>query len=257
MTRMGAAVAALLVVAVSGCATANPGGSDGGSLEKRTFLSTSSKPRSLLPGTRIWLSFPEKGQIAAQAGCNHLFGKLAFDADKLVVTEMGGTDMGCEQPRMEQDQWLTTFLTSRPTWKLNGDELTLTSGETQLKLLDRLVADPDRQLVGPKWTVESLLDGEGASSVPSGVIAVLSFSADGKVSGTTGCNLLNGDARVNGDKLTFGALMTTKRLCTEPAGPVEGHVLGVLDGEVTWRIEADKLILTHPSGRGLQLRAAG
>jgi heat shock protein HslJ len=244
-----------LVVILSGCARVNPG-ADGGSLEKRTFLSTSLKPQSLLPGTRIWLSFPEKGKIAAQAGCNHLFGDLTIDGDKLVVAQMGSTDMACEQARMDQDDWLTRFLTGKPTWKLDGNELTLSGGGTELKLLDRTVADPDRKLVGPKWTVTSLLDGEGASSMPSGVVAVLTFSEDGKVSGNTGCNILNGQARVAGDKVTFSAIGTTKRMCNDVAGPVETHILAVLQGEVIWRIEGDKLVLAHPSGAGLELHAA-
>jgi heat shock protein HslJ len=254
MTRMGAALAAVLMV-LTGCAVSGTGGAAGDSLSNRTFLSTSLKPQSLLPGTRIWLSFPEKGQIAAQAGCNHLFGKLVIDGDKLVVSEMGSTDMGCEKPRMDQDEWLSKFLTSKPVWKLTGEELVLTSGGTEIKFLDRRVADPDRKLVGPKWTVTSLLDGEGSSSVPSGVVAVLSFTDDGKVSGNTGCNILNGQARVAGDKVTFGAIGTTKRLCDEPANRVEAHILSVLQGEVGWRIEADRLVLAHPTGAGLELRA--
>ncbi len=253
MRRVGVAVA-ILILALTGCAKANTGGGD--SLVRRTFLSTALKNHDLVPGTRLWLSFPEQGQIAAQAGCNHLFGKLAFDGDKFVVTGMGSTDMGCEQARGDQDQWLNAFLTSKPTYRLQGDQLTLTSGQVEITLLDRSVAEPDRLLVGPKWTVTSLIDGEAASSVPSGVIAVLTFSQDGKVSGNTGCNVLTGDAKVNGDKITFGALITSKRMCIEPAGPVEGHVLAVLQGEVSWRIEANKLVLTHPSGRGLELTAA-
>jgi heat shock protein HslJ len=255
MNRWGAAVAALVLI-LTGCAKVGQGAGDSGSLSNRTFLSTSVKNHDLLPGTRLWLSFPEQGKIAAQAGCNHLFGTLSFDGDKLVVTEMGSTDMACEESRMDQDSWVSAFLASKPTWKLQGDELTLTSGTTEIKLLDRKVADPDRKLVGPKWTVTSLLDGEGASSIPSGVVAVLTFTEDSKVTGNTGCNILNGMARVAGDKLTFSAIGTTKRLCTDAAGPVETHILAVLQGEVTWRIEADKLVLTHPSGAGLELHAA-
>ena len=253
MMRVGAAVAALVVV-LTGCAKTNAG-SDGGSLVHRTFLSTSLKNHNLLPSTRILLSFPEQGKIAAQAGCNQLFGNLAIDGDKFVVTAMGSTDMGCEQARMDQDSWLGEFLTGKPAWKLSGNELTLTSGQTELKLLDRSVAEPGRKLAGPKWTVTSLLDGEAASSVPSGVLAVLTFSDDGKVSGNTGCNILTGDAKVNGDKVTFGQMITTKRMCIEPAGPVEGHVLSVVQGEVSWRIDGDRLVLTHPSGAGLELHA--
>lgn len=253
MRRIGIVVA-VLVLALTGCAKANTGGGD--SLVRRTFLSTALKNHELLPGTRLWLAFPEQGQISAQAGCNHMFGKLAIDGDKFVVTEIGTTDMGCEQARGEQDQWLSAFLTSKPAFRLQGDQLTLTSGQVEITLLDRSVAEPDRNLVGPKWTVTSLIDGQTASSVPSGVIAVLTFSEDGKVSGSTGCNILTGDAKVNGDKLLFGDLITSKRMCVEPAGPVEGQVLGVLQGEVSWRIEANKLVLTHPGGRGLELQAS-
>ena len=39
---------------------------------------------------------------------------------------MGSTEMACEPPLMAQDQWLSNFLTSGPTYTLDGDTLTLT-----------------------------------------------------------------------------------------------------------------------------------
>lgn len=263
MARIGSALTVLLVV-MAGCGGTSPGPGPGAGdktgddsqLIGRTFLSTEVKNRTLVSGTRISLSFPEKGKIAAQAGCNHLFGTVSFEGDKLAASEMGGTDMGCEQSLHQQDEWVTKFLTGKPVWALSGDNLVLTGADkTEIKLSDRKVVDPDRKLVGPKWTVDSLLDGEAASSVPGGAQAYLIFADGDKVSGNTGCNTLTGTAKAGPEKITFEQIATTKKACLGDAGMLEEWVLEVLKGEVTMRIDTDRLVLGQPSGKGLQLRA--
>src|SRR5262245_63953243 len=47
-----------------------------------------------------------------------------------------------------------------------GDKLTLTSGTTVVSLQDREVAEPDLPLTGTTWTVDTLLAGGAASSIP-------------------------------------------------------------------------------------------
>lgn len=245
-----------VLVLMAGCGGISQGGSSvANELTGRTFLSTSVKGHTLAAGSRISLSFPERGKIAVQGGCNHLFGTVVDEpGDKLVVKDMGGTDMACaEQARMDQDTWLTTFLTSKPVMVLSGSDLTLTSGDTEMKLTDRKVADPDRKLTGTKWTVDTLIQGDAASSIPQGAEAHLTFTEDGKVTGNTGCNQLTGSAKQSGNKIVFTAIATTKMLCPGAANELEKAVLAVLDGEVTMKIDANRLDLKHPSGKGLQL----
>lgn len=267
---MARSVLAVTLLLVSGCAGQGPGSgpgpgsphgspgeipADGSRLQGRTFLSTSVTGHQLVPGTRIMLSFPEPGKFTADAGCNHMFGSVSFETGAMGFSELGSTDMACDGGRMEQDEWLKTFLMSKPAWSLSANELVLTADKTELKLLDKKVADPDRHLVGQRWQVESLLDGQSASSVPIGAQAFLEFMPDGKVTGNTGCNSLGGSYTQQDGTITFTDIATTKIACPGDIGALERSVLAVVEGKVEAEISADRLELTHPSGKGLHLKA--
>src|SRR5918992_2557978 len=119
--------------------------------------------------TRITLNFVADGhRLGAQAGCNQMGGPASFDGDHLVVDDMATTEMGCDPPRHAQDEWLARFLTSRPEWSRSGSTLTLDNGTARIVLEDRDVADPDRPLRGTRWVVDTIVEGETASSVPAG-----------------------------------------------------------------------------------------
>ena len=261
--RIGLALAALVSVAVAGCGGSGSGpGSpgarpgDGSELTGRTFLSTEAGAQALVPGTQISVGFPEKGKLTARAGCNSLFGDVEFEGDKLAVSGMGGTDMGCDKARHDQDAWLSAFLTSKPTWALKGDELVLTAKDGEIRLVDRHVANPDRSITGTRWVVESILDKETASSVPAEMKpAELTILDDGTVTGYTGCNQFTGTATTTPGKITFGAIAATKMACGGGIDAIERAVLEVLNGEVTSKVQSDTLELKHPSGKGLQLRS--
>lgn len=246
------------IVAMAGCADTAGAGAPFGELPwGRTFVSTSvtedGRPRALVADTHIRLTFTD-GQLQAYAGCNHLSGQVSDEDGHLAVANLGGTEMGCGPELHDQDAWLTGLLSDRPRWALDGDELVLRAGTTELRLLDREVAEPDRPLAGPRWRVESLLDGETVASVPVGGEAYLLFH-DGRFEGFTGCNEVSGTVTTVPGGLRFSDVTRTDAACDETAAALESAVLAVLDGDVTARIEADLLTLTHPSGRGLQLRA--
>jgi heat shock protein HslJ len=243
-----------MALLLSACAGMGSGGG-GAPLAGRAFLSTAVTGHTLVEGTRLELSFPEEGKLSARAGCNQLFGDVSFDGDRMKVSELGSTDMGCEQARMDQDQWFAGFLKAGPKFALTGDELVLTGDKEMIKFLDREKAQPDRPLVGIRWVLESLIDGQAVSSVPQGVEAFLEFEGD-RVTGNAGCNQLSGKAVQSPGAITFSSVVTTKMACMGDRGSVEGVVLGVLDGKVAMRIDADLLELKHPSGTGLQYRSA-
>jgi heat shock protein HslJ len=72
--------------------------------------------------------------------------------------------------------------------------------------------------------------------------------ADGRVSGFTGCNLLNGAWRNDAGQIRIGPLVTTKRGCLGPAGDVEQKVLAVLNEQAKVAREGNKLVFTGPGG---------
>lgn len=264
------AITLLLLVGLAGCGrgTGTQAGSTGpGGTEPwgRTFLSTSvtenGQPKPLVEGTRITLRFDdERRQLGASAGCNSMGGSASFEDGRLVVDDLATTEMGCDPPRHAQDEWVGGFLTSRPTWTVEGPVLTLDNGNARMVLEDRETADPDRPLRGTKWMVDTIIEGESASSVPAGAEAHVVFG-DGddreRFAGHAGCNGMGGNSVVDerASRITFSDVITTKMACDDDTMRLERAVLATLRGAVGYRIDADRLRLDGPDGHGLGLRA--
>lgn len=265
---LGPALLAVLVLA--GCDDGDGGdgggatGGDGGrgseaALAGRTFLSqqvtVGGAPHDLVEGTQIRLQF-DAAELGASAGCNHLSGAVDIRDERLVVGPMGGTEMGCPPELHAQDEWLMSFLTTGPAYRLDGDRLTLESGDTVIELLDREVADPDRPIEGTVWEFNGIIDGDAVSSPPSPATVLFS---DGRVEVTIpNCNSGSGPAEVRDDgTIEIGEIVRTLIGCPEAEARTEGAIFGVLQGEITYEIHAGSLTLRHPSGAGLMLRAAG
>jgi heat shock protein HslJ len=242
----------LPVILLAGCS-----GAAAAPLDGRTFLSTKvtdkGADRPLVAGTTIRITFSKDGQIGVSAGCNHMGGTYRHDGGTLRFEGGAMTEMGCDQPRHDQDDWVSAFLGSKPAVALAGNDLTLTSGDVVIRLLDREIADPDLPLVGPTWTVNSIVSGDAVSSIPDGVVATLKFGADGRVEIQTGCNQGGGSYAVDGNRIRFADLVMTKRACDGPSGAMEGAVLAVLQADtLTFAIEAGSLTL-QAGAQGLVL----
>lgn len=269
MTNRRLAVALLAIAAAvttagaTGCgarSTAGPGVAAAGELRGRAFLSTAvtegGAPRPLADRTRVSLRFTDDGRLLADAGCNTMAGQVQTRGGRLAVPDLSMTEMGCDPPRHEQDAWLAGFLAARPSWRLDGATLVLTSGATELVLTDRGVAAPDVPLEGTRWQVDTLVDGQVASSMPAGGTASVVFHG-GEVAVSTGCNTGSAPYTVSGTTLTVGPLSITRKACPPDLMPLERAVLAVLDGTITFEIDSDRLRLEHPSGKGLQLAGEG
>ncbi|MBX6749916.1 MAG: META domain-containing protein [Micromonosporaceae bacterium] len=248
----------MLLVATA-CATPQGPGAPGDEWPAgRDFLATSvtenGASKTIVEGTQVRVSFEAGGRISAYAGCNHMSGTGRIDSGTLVVTDLATTEMGCPGELMEQDAWVADLLTSRPTVRLAGDELTLATATITMVLLDREVADPDRPLAGTSWTVTTVYAGDGASTSIHPVPAVLTIdAATGSFTATTGCvgGELQGTAIVAGSSITFG--VTEEKPCVGGSNQVDAAVRATLTGEVTYEIEADQLRLLRPNGDGLGL----
>lgn len=243
-------VAAVLFIACSSGTAASP--SAVASVDGHTYLSTDIEGAALVPGTQVRLTFKD-GNLNAQGGCNIMGGAYSIDRDRLRTTQMFMTEMGCDEPRQAQDEWLARFL-SDLTYTLEGDTLTLTDGTVSLMLLDEEVATPDRPLEGTRWVLDGIVSGDAVSSVPVGVTAAIEI-AGGRVDVEAGCNTGGASVEVTAEVLTFGPIALTKMACDAGAMAVEQAVTLVLAGEVGYTIDADGLTLDADDA-GLMFRAA-
>ena len=261
---MGKIVLALaLLVAGSACGDgSDAAGASDDSVDPwgRIFLSTEvtegGADRPLVGGTRVRLRFGDDGRtLGADAGCNQMSGDARITDSRLETDDLAMTEMGCDPDRHAQDQWLAGILTDRPSLRLEGNMLTLTGGETVIRLLDREEAEPDLPLRQTRWVVDTVIENDAASSVPAEFDAHVVFTDDHHFTGTTGCNSMGGTATIGpDDTMTISGVATTKKACDPDRMRIEQAVLAVLDGEIGFDIDADRLTFTHPNGRGLGLK---
>lgn len=247
---------AVVAVLLAACTPASPSPAPA-SVDGRIFLSTGitdgGQPFALVDGTRIRVSFND-GQIGLSAGCNSMSGPYAIDAGVLRVTSLATTEIGCDPARHDQDMWLATFIGAGPIIQLSGNDLTLDGGDLVITLLDREIAEPDLALVGPTWTVVSIITGDAVSSVPDGVVATLQFSAEGRVSVQTGCNSGGGRFELDGGFMRFVDVAMTEMACDGAAGQMESAVLAVIGADaVAFQVDASVLtLMVGPNGLQLQ-----
>lgn len=224
-----------------------------------SFVSTELLGTEIPGGGPLMLEFPEPGQIAATAGCNRSFGPVELTGGVVATEQLASTMMACAPPADGADRWLADLLATQPTWALDGDVLTLTSGSVTVTLTDKKVVDPDRPVTGTEWVLTELrtADAVTTSAALEAAAPVLTIGEDGTVSGTTGCNQFSGSAQVGEGTITFEPLAVTLMACLEPElDEVQTLVLTVLDGETTYTVDGPNLRVTAADGvNGLGYRA--
>lgn len=115
----------VLIAAVAGVLSLGACGDSSPDLDGRSYTSTEVRGHDLVAGSTVTLAF-EDGRISANAGCNTMNGAATWNGGTLDVAEpLASTMMGCEEELAAQDQWLSSFLTSSPALKVEGDTLTL------------------------------------------------------------------------------------------------------------------------------------
>lgn len=252
---------------------ADPAGSkeSGGlSLDGRMFWSVSvienGVERPLVEGTRIFVAFNNGDNIGAGAGCNAMGGSYQLDDNqRLTVTEMMGTDMGCDPERHAQDEFVAATLSAQPHLTLSGDHLVIATDKVTIKFLDREIADPDRPITGRRWIVTGFIQGEVAigMSVDTANEGWIEISEDSRLTGFNGCADFSASVEVSdgstggpveGDgEIQFGEL--TSEDCEEPnADSVAFDVLFETDNAI-FSINGPRLTLLNSQGNGVTFRA--
>lgn len=252
------AVPLLLVLAACGQRPAGDAGQSAPDLLRgKTFIATAvtenGKPRDLV--AELSVEFTDDGRLVARAGCNILGGEVDTSDGKLAIAQYGGTDMACDPARMDQDNFVSSVLSKSPSWELTGDRLTITSEGTTFDMTSRDAIHPDKALIDTTWVLDTLVDGDVASSMPAGTEPVTLLFDGKKVTADTHCNGVHADYTIDGDTIDFKLGMMTMMACAPEIMQGESAVVKVLDGKVKYEIIADKLTLSNESGKGIQLHA--
>jgi heat shock protein HslJ len=153
----------------------------------------------------------ENGQAGGSGGCNQWTAEYELDGQRLVFGPVASTLMLCEGPGGDVETFFLADLSAVQTWSLEGETLVL-SGDTGPILA--FEAGQALSLDG-QWVVTQYNDGQGhLIGVDDGSVTI--GIAEGRVSGTAGCNRFSGALTQEGDRITIGPLMSTKMAC-QPA----------------------------------------
>ena len=204
-------------------------------------------------GAAITLSF-EGSQIRGRAACN-TYGGTADIGDAAIAIPASGpdgtffmTEMGCEPQVQASEQVFVEALFAVTTWTIDDGQLVLTGSNVAL-VLDPVAPIATANLVGTEWILQSLIEGEAALSV-GGDEATLTLSADGAVTGSTGCRTLTGTWIIRSGEVSFPDFAAEGEC---PSGLVrqDGFIVGVLGDGFRPEISGGRLEIMDASGQGL------
>jgi heat shock protein HslJ len=249
---LAAAVSVLAVVAACGGTGTGSGGVD---LDGSWRLVSGRDADGSLPdlATRPVTLVVDGEQAGGVSACNHYGGRVEVDGDTVDIGELGGTEMACEPAVMDLEQRYLAALGAVERGERTGGALTLSGPDVALEY-DLVPPEADAELVGTTWLLESLIDGETASStVPGGR---LELADDGILTAETACGEVHGSYRLDGQAVVPQLdVAPAPARCDEQASAQHRHVVGVLSGRFTWQVDGTRLLVTSPEGLGLEYRA--
>jgi heat shock protein HslJ len=103
-----------------------------------------------------------------------------------------------------------------------------------------------QSLAGTRWM------GVVDASIDKRFAPWLEFMAGGRVSGYTGCNLMQGAWKDEGGEVRIGPLATTKRACAGPEQEIERRVVAALNDKSRVTREAERLVFTTAAGERVE-----
>jgi heat shock protein HslJ len=195
------------------------------------------------PSLGVTAIFSEDFTVAGFAGCNQYSGGYSVDEDAIAIGPLAATRKACAPEVMDVEAAFLDGMEAAEVWTVAGDVLILEAADGQLAF----VAGGAGTLTGVEWTLVDL-DGEPIS--PDRGIA-LTFGTDFTLSGSGGCNSLNGSYAVDGSEIVIGPVGSTMMACEQDVMDLESDFVSVLSDVATWQIADGMLTLTANDGATL------
>jgi heat shock protein HslJ len=237
---------ALLTLLVSACSAVSAGQSQQPDLDGTAWVLSSLPGRTPLAGTAVTLQFAG-ARVSGSDGCNRFSGGYTPGKTGLQVGQLASTQMACPPDVMEQARAVTSALAESRSYRVAGDTLELLGEDGKARAT---FTAQSTQLAGTQWTATGINNGRAAvAGLVAGTSVTLEFGADGRASGSAGCNRYTTSYEAARDTLKFGAAATTRMMCAVP-GVMEQEqaFLNALATVTTARMEGDRLELRTADG---------
>jgi uncharacterized lipoprotein YbaY len=198
------------------------------------------------PG-RYTLELLPEGRYALRADCNTGGGAYTLEDGRLALLPGPMTAAECG-PDSLYDRFLG-LLSKVERVDQDGERLVLQlAGDAGAMEFE---ARREVALVGTAWVVRSYNDQKQAVvSVARGTSLDATFGADGRLTGSAGCNRYSAGYEVEGEGIEIGPAAATRMACPEPEGIMaqESSFLTALSTPANWKIEGERLQLRTARG---------
>jgi heat shock protein HslJ len=203
-------------------------------------------PQPAVDGTAATLTF-DGTRAAGSTGCNNFTGDYQAGVDTITFGVLASTLALCTEDAVAaQEQAILGALQGTVPYSISGGQLRISYDGNRQALTYRAIAAPT--LEGGEWKLTYF--GSTTNPQPAVAESAATLAFDGsRVTGSTGCNRLNGGYTTSGGTIAFGPIATTLALCTSDALTAqERAILSALDGSVPYSIVDGKLRIEYGGG---------
>jgi heat shock protein HslJ len=213
---------------------------------------------------RLRITFGE-GTVSVGAGCNSGTGPYILDRGRIEGLGID-TEMACDPVLLEQDEWLNDFFATPPSITFDGDYLTLGNQiDTIIVFVDEAATTPlvgQPEVLGTRWNLDvaASLPELAPDERPLDAYLILTGGERPTVYGRDGCNVFDGDVRIEAESattgtITMGDLDRTDASCPATIDPVVAAMAALQDGDWSYVLDGTQLRLTA-DGRTVVFREA-
>lgn len=238
-----------------GCQSADIGGGkaelvtiDSTVWEMTTYLSVSGTMDPKVHNSMVYMEV-EDGKLSGNAGANNFFGGIEMDDSSIRISTTGSTMMMGTPELMAQEGQFLKLLQLSKSYQITDGELYMMDAEGKTVLIFIPRVEPG--LTSTVWKATGVNNGKGGvTSLLQGSKITAEFTAEGRVSGTAGCNSYSGGYELEGTSIVFSPISSTRKMCVEPAGIMEQEIqfLQALEKSDTYSITEGRLELRDASG---------
>lgn len=143
---------------------------------------------------------------------------------------------------------------SADAYVVSGDQLQITTPQGAWKF-DRVAPLPIDEIVGTRWVLDELIDGDEVSSEAATGDAFVELFEHGSVVGATNCRTLSGTWIATGTEIVFTTFCADGNCRNEKAQDLDTRIIGVRGDGFNAEIDGEQLTLMSRDNRGLTYRS--
>jgi len=197
------------------------------------------------PG-RYTLELRDDGRYGIRADCNTGSGAYQTEGSRISLSPGPLTQAACEAGSLGNR--FTALLGRVSGFRTDGERLVLElgdgTGSMEFEAMHRIA------LTGSSWLVRGYNNGKGGVVSAGHEVALhVTLAEDGTVAGWSGCNDYRGVYQLDGQRISFGRVASTRKMCRgEEVMQRESAFLAALASAATWEIRGERLQLRRADG---------